>query len=356
MKLLALVEGTDHVCHRYRVAAYAAALAARGWRVEARPLSRRTSARLWQLRQAKAADVVLLQRRLLPIWQLGLLRRWARRLVFDFDDAVFLRDSFAAKGHYSRLRLARFWATAYASDAVLAGNRHLADTTTQLVGEEKVATLPTCVSPERYRLASHAATGAVRLAWIGQPSTLRYLHHASGLLAAALAPLPQARLCVICDRAPKIPGVSVELRPWSTTTETRDLAECDIGISYLPDDPWSEGKCGLKVLQYMAAGLPVVANPVGMNRHMVRHGENGYLARTTEEWTAAIGRLAGNGDLRRQMGLSGRRLIERQFSAANGSEDFADILQCVAEGRPLEVGRRPAQETWPSARELFHAA
>lgn len=334
MKLLALTEGTDHVCHRYRVAAFAPALSEHGWTVEAWPLSRHTLARTWQLHRVAAADVVLLQRRLLPFWQLSLLRRRAKKLIYDFDDAVFYRDSFAAKGHASWLRLGHFWSTAYAADAVIAGNRFLASEAQQLVGAPKIVHLPTCVSPERYPLARHDRRGDICVAWIGQRSTLPCLQRAQPLLVAALAPLPGATLRVICDRAPQLPGVSVELRQWSTPTEAEHLAECDIGISYLPDDPWSQGKCGLKVLQYMAAGLPVVANAVGMNRHMIRHGENGYLVQSARDWTAAIQRLAANPELRIAMGQAGRRMVESQYNSAAWAGTFAEVVRRVAAGQP----------------------
>lgn len=355
MKLLALTEGSDHVCHRYRVAAFAPALAARGWSVEAWPLSRNSLARAWQLQRVAAADVVLLQRRLLPFWQLSLLRRRAKKLIYDFDDAVFYRDSFAAKGHASWLRLGHFWATAHAADAVFAGNSFLAHEARHLVGQEKVVRLPTCVAPQRYPLAQHADGPVVRLVWIGQQSTLPCLQYARQRLAGALAPLPAASLRVICDREPALPGVPVELRPWSTATEAVDLAECDIGISFLPDDPWSQGKCGLKVLQYMAAGLPVVANAVGMNRQMVRDGENGFLVQTDAEWTAAIGRLAADPALRRAMGRAGRRIVEREYNADAWAAEFAESVQCVADGRPLESPAVGLPRGTPSMREWRHA-
>src|SRR5207253_3934259 len=117
-------------------------------------------------------------------------------------------------------------------------------------------------------------------------------------------------LKLICDRFLSLRHLPVVRCRWSQAGETAALADADIGISWVPDDLWSRGKCGLKVLQYMAAGLPVVANPVGVQAELVRHGENGFLARTPDEWAEAVGRLAHDPELRRRMGQAGRRLVE----------------------------------------------
>ncbi|NQT16499.1 MAG: glycosyltransferase, partial [Planctomycetes bacterium] len=138
--------------------------------------------------------------------------------------------------------------------------------------------------------------------------------------------LPGLKLWVVCDRFPRLSGVEVVGRPWSSATEAAELAECDIGISWLPDDPWSEGKCGLKVLQYMAAGLPVVANPVGMHRELVVHGRTGFLASTPGQWSAAIGRLAADPGLRRRMGAAARRVVEEEFSVARWGAELAEVV------------------------------
>jgi glycosyltransferase involved in cell wall biosynthesis len=103
-----------------------------------------------------------------------------------------------------------------------------------------------------------------------------------------------------------------------------------VGISWVPDDPWSRGKCGLKVLQYQAAGLPVIANPVGVHADMVRANETGFLATTTEEWVAAARRLADTG-LRRRLGLAGRRQVEERFSVKAGAQRWLRALEQLAQ-------------------------
>jgi glycosyltransferase involved in cell wall biosynthesis len=327
MKVLALTEGPNHVCYRYRIEAFALALAQRGWTLESLPLVPHTFQRSAQLRAATGADVVILQRRLLPLWQLRILRKSSRFLVYDFDDALFHRDSYSRKRPMSWTRLAHFWATIYAADIVTAGNAYLKEQASAYIEPQRVHLVPTCVDPHLYPLALHRRRGAeVKLVWIGQHSTLSCLNHARPMLAAAAASLPGLELRVVCNRFPSLEGIGVVPRQWSAATEAAEVADADIGISWLPDDPWSLGKCGLKVLQYMAAGLPVVANPVGMNREMVLHGETGFLASTARQWSMAIERLAADPALRARMGLAGRELVQQQYSVACWAPRFAALI------------------------------
>jgi glycosyltransferase involved in cell wall biosynthesis len=327
MKVLALTEGPNHVCYRYRIEAFALALARRGWTLESLPLVPHTFQRSAQLRAATGADVVILQRKLLPLWQLRILRKAYKFLVYDFDDALFHRDSYSRKRPMSWTRLAHFWATIYAADIVTAGNRYLKEQASAYIEPERVHLAPTCVDPQLYPLALHQRRGAkVKLVWIGQHSTLSCLNHAQPMLAAAAAALPGLELRVICNRFPCLEGIAAVPRQWSASTEAAEVADADVGISWLPDDPWSLGKCGLKVLQYMAAGLPVVANPVGMNREMVVHGQTGFLASTPGEWSTAIERLAADPALRARLGLAGRELVQQQYSVERWAPRFAALI------------------------------
>ena len=106
-----------------------------------------------------------------------------------------------------------------------------------------------------------------------------------------------------------------------------DLAAANIGISWLPNDLWSQGKCGLKVLQYMAAGLPVVANPVGVQAGFVQPGVTGFWANSPDEWVAAVGRLVCDANLRHRLGLAGRRLVEQEYHVQRGAELWLDVLR-----------------------------
>jgi glycosyltransferase involved in cell wall biosynthesis len=261
------------------------------------------------------------------LWQLRILRKAAKVLIYDFDDALFHRDSYSRKGPLSWTRLAHFWATIYAADAVTAGNRYLQEQAAAYIEPHRVHLVPTCVDPHLYPLALHRRGGAdAKLVWIGQHSTLNCLRLAQPMLAAAARSLPGLQLHVICNCFPQLETIEVVPRLWSAASEPGEIAEADIGISWLPDDPWSLGKCGLKVLQYMAAGLPVVANPVGMNREMVIHGETGFLASTAAEWSRAIGTLANDPALRARLGCAGRELVQRQYSVSRWAPEFAGLV------------------------------
>jgi glycosyltransferase involved in cell wall biosynthesis len=323
--LIALVESADHVCCRYRLAAFRPALARAGHRLELRPLPAGWWGRLRLFRSLRGADVIL-QRRLLPGWQLFLLRRSVRTLLFDFDDAVFLRDSFARRGIRHAGRMRRFAATMRACDAVAAGNRFLAEHARRWATTARVEVIPTCVDPQGYPLAEPSRTEAVQLVWVGSSSTLQGLRLISPLLAAIGRGVPGVRLKMICDRFFEPRGLPVIACPWSETSEAAEVAGADIGIAHVPDDQWSRGKCGLKVLQYMAAGLPVVANPVGVHVEMVRHGETGYLADSPDQWVEAITRLTADPGLRKRMGRMGRALLEARYGVGVGAERWCDLL------------------------------
>ncbi len=326
MKLLALVESSDHVCCRYRVKAFEPALVREGVTLDCQPLGRGLASRLSRLRSAGEHDAVLLQRKLLPAWQLAILRRSARYLAFDFDDAVLFRDSYDPRGPRSYWRERRFARTVRTVDAVIAGNDFLADCALRAGADPtRVHVIPTCVDPARYRVAQQGCVGleaGPELVWIGSSSTLKGIEQAGSVWEEAARLSPRARMRILCDRFPAAFPLPVVPVVWSESSEAAELAKGHVGVSLLPDDAWSRGKCGLKVLQYQAAGLPVVANPVGAHMELVRTGETGYLAKSPEEWARAIRRLGQDPELREAMGAEGRRRVEQGYSVGAWSRAF----------------------------------
>lgn len=338
--LLALIGAPDHVCYRYRLHSFSAALSQAGWRLEPLVLARGMLPGLAELGAVAVADAVVIQRYLLPWWRLDLVRRAARLLLFDFDDAVFFRDSNRRLGPRSSRRTRRFRATLQAADAVLAGNRFLAHQAARVIDKNKVHRFPTCVDVADYRPAVHQRhASAVQFVWIGSRSTAPSLVDARAGLEAAAQRLGRLSMRMVCDWFPDLgPAIEVERRAWTLADEAEDLATADIGVSWLPEHPWSLGKCGLKVLQYMAAGLPVVANPIGIHRELIEHGRTGFLAQTPDEWAAAIERLAAQPELRAEMGRAGRQVVAERYSVDRWGPALADLLDALH----AQVGAGPA--------------
>jgi glycosyltransferase involved in cell wall biosynthesis len=331
MHWIGLVESPKHVCCRYRLAAFKEWWEQAGCSLELRALPRSWWGRLRLFRELAGRNVIL-QRRLLPGWQLARLRHAATRLVFDFDDAVFLRDSYSAKGLHDSRRLECFAATMRSCDAVAAGNVFLQDQSLRWAGG-LVHLIPTCVDANHYPQAAHTRpAGSAELVWVGSSSTLQGMEQALPLLEVLGRRLRGLQLKLVCDRFLDCHYLPVTPCPWRQESEPADIASADVGISWVPDDLWSRGKCGLKVLQYMAAGLPVVCNPVGVHVEMVRHGETGFLGETAEQWVEAIGRLAHDPALRKRMGQAGRQVVESGYSAESGARRWLVLFDRLRRG------------------------
>lgn len=298
MRLLVLTHRFEDPSFRVRWGRFLDVLGA-----EAREIPARGRGEVFRL--AREAETVVLHRRLLTALDFARLRRAARRLVYDFDDALLYRPSPPFR---SRLRERRFFRAVAGADLVLAGNRNLA--TIARLRARRVLVVPTTVEiPSAPRPPLLPDPTAV---WIGQRPTLPYLEPLVGAVRDA-----GYRLRVIADAAP--PGA--ELVPWSLGTEYARLAECHVGLAPLPSDPFARGKCGYKLLQYYAAGLPAVASPVGVHRTLAEGGA--LLARTPAEWTAALRLLLDEGGLR---GPKGRAFVERRYAAPALAERLKRIL------------------------------
>jgi hypothetical protein len=193
------------------------------------------------------------------------------------------------------------------------------------------------VNPDKYQPKyelpeADRGDGALELVWIGSSSTVRALERAQALLDAIGRAIPDVRLKVICDRFPVFRNLEVEPVWWSEPTEAYQLATSDIGISWLADDTWTRGKCALKVLQYMAAGLPVVLNRVGVHAEIVEHGGSGFLADTESDWIDAIRMLASDPDLRYEMGRRGRQIVEEWYNVSR----WAPMIEQILRGGPVQ--------------------
>lgn len=271
------------------------------------------------LRSLGDFDVIFIQRRLLMASELKRLKKKARRLYYDFDDALMYRDSQHGAA-ISKKRFRRFVHTVRSADLVIAGNDFLFNEAKRF--SDRVTILPTIIDTDRYIPISKDDKDEVIIGWIGSKSTLLYLKDIVEILSRMY------RLKIICDDFSGFQHVSgIIMKRWDINTEVEDLQSFDIGIMPLTDDNWTRGKCGFKIIQYMAVGVPVVCSPVGVNRKIVTHGVNGFFAKEDREWKEYIGLLISDKGLRNRMGKAGRELVVRDYSLKRWAPYMAKLLK-----------------------------
>lgn len=354
-RLMACSHSRDDPASRFRVMQYLSHFAAAGWDVSHRPnvpsryrrprlplrplrsLERRAlmGLRRWNrgrdIRAAPSHDVVFVNRDL----QEGVLA-WEQRLfaanprvVFDFDDAIYLGDE--RRAHIGWICSHAAWVTP--------GNESLAAFARQFT--DRVTVIPSTVSTERYE--RHPLCGGpggfnpsrVRVGWLGSDLSVRETLFPFWEMLGRLQEKFGFEF-VVCSRPQPVPppGPLVwRFVEWSPAVEERIGRHIDIGIMPLVDTEFQRGKCGMKLLQYMAAGLPVVASPVGVNASLVDHGRNGFLAATEPEWRDALAALVASPGLRREQGLAGRLRCESNYSAREWASRLLEIFGRVAAAR-----------------------
>lgn len=271
--------------------------------------------RVSSLRRTKQFDLIWIEKEALPWWPQWVESAFLQGTpyILDFDDALFHNYDQHQFGLVRRLYGQRLDGLMARATLVMCGNDYLASRAIR-AGAPRVEVLPTVIDLERYTGIStinQASDSLPRIVWIGSPSTARYLE----ILRKPLQSLSLrvAFVLRVIGADVDFPGVNVECVQWTEATEVASIAECNVGVMPLLDSPWERGKCGYKLIQYMACGLPVVASPVGVNTEIVENGLNGLLATTDKDWVVALERLLKNADLCIRMGREGRRRVEARY-------------------------------------------
>ena len=272
-------------------------------------------------------DLLWIEKELLPWLPTRFESLFLRRgipCVVDYDDAVFHRYD----QHHNRLIRAflgkKIDMIMRQATTVVVGNEYLAERAGHS-GARKIERLPSVVDINRYTVKEKTGE-QFRIGWIGSPVTAPYL----GLIKDALEEVTKqtgARLVLVGagDQDP-LPGVAKDVLTWSEDSEVAQIQSFDVGIMPLPDGPFEQGKCGYKLIQYMACGLPVVASPVGVNTHIVEQGTTGFWATSTADWVEALIMLSKDTGMRTALGNAGRKMVEQEYSLQVTAPHLYEIL------------------------------
>jgi len=276
-------------------------------------------------------DVVWIEKEIFPYFPAvfeRLLALLGVRYIVDYDDAIFHNYDLSGSGLIRKLLGRKIDMVMARATCVIAGNQYLAERALQ-AGAKRVEVIPTVVDHPRYFQAARTGNGQLVIGWIGSPSTQRYVVDIQDALRA-VCDKTGARLMLVGATdavVDQLSGIPVEILPWSEESEAENIAQMDVGIMPLVDGPWEKGKCGYKLIQYMASGVPVVASPVSVNVEIVDGYGCGRLAESTNEWAESLLELLSDADVRKAFGLAGREAVEKRYSLQNQAPILADILK-----------------------------
>lgn len=302
MKVLVIISNPKRASFRQRIAIHLEKLHSHKIdcsvvKLPSGPLTRRK-----MFQKTADYDCVILHKKALNYLNAIWLRKYSKKIIYDFDDAIMYNPSNPEKPSFKRLKA--FQRTVSLADMVIAGNNYLAEHTMKF--NRNVRVLPTGLDTKPYLMPSEPKKeNNIRLVWIGSRSTLRYLADIKPALEEIGTRFDNVVLRIICDHFFDLEHIKVEKHAWSLKTQVSDLISCDIGLAPLTDNRFTRGKCGFKILQYAAAGLPIVTSPVGVNSEYVTDGKTGFQASSIPEWIEKITKLINNGELRGKMGSAG---------------------------------------------------
>lgn len=341
MKMLFLTAGLNAPSSRFRAHQFIERLERKGVSVtvkaadEGRTSAARVFNRALGTLSAAKYDLVFLQKPSYALSagsNLNVLLKTGAKLVFDFDDAVFIDHETGEWRDKKTLDALR--AILEKSAAVIAGNDYLASFAGKYSGNVHV--IPTVIDTDKYVPLKKDKKDGVTIGWIGTRQNLEHLLYIKGALLEVLE-RPGRDLSVVSNMAEKdfhaffdAKGAPVSYRVWSAEKELEYLNQFDIGLMPLVDTPYARGKCGFKLIQYMSVGIPAIASPVGVNSDIVADGITGFHARSVSQWVLAMETLSADGELRSRMGDEGRKRVERSFSVDAVFPKLYEVIRQVS--------------------------
>lgn len=285
--------------------------------------------RLADLQSADEYDVIFIQRESFVSGSTYFERMFARskaKIIFDFDDAIWLLDVSEANRNLRWLKdPSKTRRIISLADHVIAGNRFLADYAGAF--NQNVSIIPTVIDTKYYQSAFEDHGEQVTIGWTGSQTTIKHLMLAEPIFSRLHEKYgDRIRFAAITERPIEMNGTPVDQIPWEKSKEVSSLDQIDIGIMPLPDEDWSRGKCGFKGIQYMSLNKPAVMSPVGVNPEIVSDGKDGFLPNTEDEWVERLSELIESKSLREAMGAAARQTIINRYSVDAVKQNLLDLL------------------------------
>jgi glycosyltransferase involved in cell wall biosynthesis len=261
-----------------------------------------------------------------PIFEFILSKIYRKKLIYDFDDAIWIPNTSAENKIAAALKC--FWKVPSIckwSYKISAGNSYLCNFAA--IYNKHVNLVPTCVDTDKMHNKEKVHhNGRPVIGWTGSHSTLFYLNQIMPVLQE-LDNEYEFTFILIANKDPQLNLKHYRFIKWQESTEIEDLLKLDIGLMPLQEDAWSEGKCGFKLIQYLSLGIPAIASPVGVNNEIVINEKNGFIARTKADWKTALITLINNSNLRATMGQHGRQLVISRYSIKAQLNNFTQLFE-----------------------------
>ncbi|MCF6360772.1 MAG: glycosyltransferase family 4 protein [Cyclobacteriaceae bacterium] len=286
--------------------------------------------RLNDLKRANSFDYIFIQREAFMTGTTYFEKKLAKstaKLIFDFDDSIWLEDKNEANGKLAFLKKPAKTSKIIAlCDTIVAGNSYLAEYAKRF--NKNVVIIPTTIDTKWYKPEAKKPKDKIIIGWSGSFSTIKHFESAIGALTKIKSKYgDKVDFKVIGDGNYTYKPLNIRGQKWQSKTEVDDLQDIDIGIMPLPDIEWTRGKCGLKGLQYMGLAIPTIMSPVGVNTKIIEPGVNGMLASTEEEWVDCLSQLIESAELRKKLGSAGRKTVVEIYSVDANKEKYLNLFQ-----------------------------
>jgi glycosyltransferase involved in cell wall biosynthesis len=280
-------------------------------------------------------DIVFIHREACPVgpayFEKLIAKKYKKKIVFDFDDAIWLPNTSKANNSLSWLKKPEktFDIISYAK-YISAGNKYLADFSKKINPNVKI--IPTTIDTDYHKVQQRniSEKKVINIGWTGSATTIEHYKLSYDFLSKINDIYgDQVMFTVISNIAPENAPFKVNFLKWQKDTEISDLNTFDIGIMPLPNDKWAEGKCGFKGLQYMSLAIPAVMSPVGVNKDIITDGENGFLPNNDAEWVEILTKLIDDANLRMRIGNEGAKNLEKNYSVNANKIKYLELIQEV---------------------------